>query len=112
MINSNMFVGEPTIKDYRNMVLEDILKEYLLFKGTTDSQGLPCNQSVSPRELVSSGLFVYGLKDNPTNRTSIAYYCERQARQNLWMDGNKIMIPKEVWEKCNEINNKYKQTKQ
>ena len=110
MIKSNMFVGEPTIKDYRDMILKEILEEYLLFKGTTDSRGLPCNQSVSPKELVNSGLFIYGLKDNPTNRNSIAYYCERQARKNLWMDGNKITIPKEIWEECNEINKQYSKT--
>ncbi len=108
MINKTMFVGEPTIKDYRDMVLEDILREYLLFKGTIDEDGYSINTKVSPKDLVSSGLFVYGLKNNPTNRNSITYYCERQARQKLWMAKDKISIPMEIWEECNEINKKFR----
>ena len=94
MINKTMFVGEPTIKDYRDMVLEDILREYLLFKGTIDEDGYSINTKVSPKDLVSSGLFVY--------------YCERQARQKLWMAKDKISIPMEIWEECNEINKKFR----
>jgi len=102
MINKTMFIGEPTIKDYREMVLEDILREYLLFKGTIDEDGHSINTKVSPKDLVSSGIFVYGLKNNPTNRNSITYYCEKQARQKLWMAKDKISIPMEIWEECNE----------
>ncbi len=109
MIKDNMFVGLPTINEYREINTLEILKEYLLFKGTWDDNGQPCNKTVSPnnKDLISSGLFVYGLKDNTTNRTAIAYYCEREARRNLAILNNKIIIPKEIWDKCNEYNKKH-----
>lgn len=106
MINKNMFVGEPTIKEYRDISLVDVLKEYLLFKGTFDEKQNPCNKDVHPKELCRSALWVYGLKDNPTNRTNVVYYCERQARQNLWLREGRIVIPEEIWNDCNEYNRK------
>ena len=106
MIGKNMFVGYPTIKNYRDLELEDILREFLYFKGTFDDENNPCNKEVSPKELCRSALWVYGLKDNPTNRTNVVYYCERQARQNLWFRRDHIVIPEEIWLDCNEYNRK------
>ena len=105
MIGKNMFVGEPTINDYREISLEDVLKEHLYFKGTYDERNVRHN-AVTPKELCNSALWIYGLKDNPTNRTNVMYYCERQARQNLWFKDGKIVIPDELWKECNEYNNK------
>lgn len=107
MIKESMFFGSPTVKDYRDMKLEDVLKEYLLFKGTRDRNDVPCNQDVAPKELVGSALFVYNLKNNATNKSAILYYCERQARQNLWFRGGKISIPKEIWEECDKYNKEH-----
>ena len=104
MIGKNMFVGDPTIKNYRDLELEDILREFLYFKGTFDEENNPCNQEVLPKELCRSALWVYGLKNNPTNRTNVVYYCERQARQNLWFRKGIIVIPEELWLECNEYN--------
>ena len=32
--------------------------------------------------------------------------CERQARQNLWVRRDHIVIPEEIWLDCNEYNRK------
>ena len=68
-----MFYGDPTLKDYREMDICEIIHEHLLTKGTqgrlmTKMGTIPCdiNRSVSPKNLVRSGLFVYDLKDNPS----------------------------------------------
>ncbi|MBR1809589.1 MAG: hypothetical protein IJ776_09430 [Paludibacteraceae bacterium] len=103
-----MFVGEPTIKEYRDIRLENVLKEYLYFKGTFDSDDTTkqINKEVCPKFLCRSALWLYGLKDNPTNRMSVIYYCERQARQNLWYKHDIIVIPDEIWRECDEYNRK------
>ncbi len=115
MIKDNMFYGDPTLKDYREMDICEIIREHLLTKGTqgrilTKKGTEPCdiNRSVSPKDLVRSGLFVYGLKDNPTNRSAIEYYCERWARQNLLMtEGGSIKIPNDLWRECDEKNREF-----
>lgn len=106
MIGKNMFVGEPTIKEYRDISLEDVLKEFLYFKGTFNEENVAINEEVHPKDLCRSALWLYGLKDNPTNRTNVVYYCERQARQNLWFRRDHIVIPEEIWLDCNEYNRK------
>ena len=99
-----MFFTEPTIKDYREISLPKVVEEYLLCKGTRKHDGTPINQKVKPRDLCSSALFVYGLKDNATNKAAVVYYCERQARRTDSMDGDFIKIPAEFWEKCDRNN--------
>ena len=71
-----MFYGEPTLKDYREMDITKIIREHLLTKGTkgrlvckNGTELIGINRFVNPKDLVRSGLFVYGLKDNPTNRS-------------------------------------------
>lgn len=107
MINRNMFSGEPTINDYRDMVLDDILKEYLYFKGTWDDRGNEINKAVAPKELVGSALFIYGLKNNPTNKRSAEYYCEREARRRLILRDGEIVIPAAIWKECDSYNRTY-----
>lgn len=106
-----MFYGEPTIKEYRDISPREIIREYLLAKGTwsvttfRDESPKPVHKEVHPKDLVSSGLFVYGLKDNPTNRRAIEYYCERWAQQHLIIDNNHLIrIPTELWEECDAYN--------
>lgn len=109
MINKNFFFTEPKIQDYREISLDAVLKEYLLYKGTWDSKGNPTNEAVSAKDLIGSGLFVYGLKSNPTNRRAVEYYCCREAQRRLLLSdrGNVITVPKELWNECNEYNEKY-----
>lgn len=107
MIGRNMFYGEPTISDYREMVLDDILKEYLKYKGTWDNKGNDTNKTVRTKDLIGSALFVYGLKSNPTNRQAVEYYCEREARRRLIMLQDEIVVPDNIWNECNEYNRKY-----
>lgn len=111
MIKSNMFYGDPTIKDYRDIDVEKIIEEFLLTKGTwykppfKDEKPKPVNQEVTAKALVTSGLFVYGLKDNPTNRRAVEYYCERWGHiHQIIDDRGLIRIPRELWEKCDEYN--------
>lgn len=106
-----MFFTEPTIKDYRNMEIEKIIEEYLLTKGTwykspyKDEQPKSINKAVSAKSLVSSGLFVYGLKDNPTNRRAVEYYCERWGHIHQIIDDRGVIsIPEELWDKADEYN--------
>ena len=112
MIKNNMFYGDPTIKEYRDMEIEKIIEEYLLTKGTwsrycslsDDNTPRPINKKISPKDLISSGLFVYGLKDNPTNKRAIEYYCERWANINQAWDGFDIRVPSDLWNRCDEYN--------
>lgn len=112
MIKSSMFYGEPTIKDYRDMEIEKIIEEYLLIKGTwykspnNDEQPKPINKEVNVRALVDSGLFVYELKCNATNKKAVEYYCERWGYIHQIIDEHGVItIPKEIWDKCDEYNN-------
>lgn len=107
MIKENMFFTEPTIKDYRDMKLDDVLREFLLYKGTWDEDGEPTNKKVTPKALCDSALYVYGLKSNPTNKRAVIYYCEREARARQIMDGDTIKIPTDLWEKCDKYNKTY-----
>ena len=108
MIKDNMFYGDPTLKDYRDMDIREIIREYLLTKGTWKGIGrMEKIYAVHPKELVRSGLFVYRLKDNPTNRTAIAYYCERWGRIHQIMDGDLIKVPADLWKECDEKNREF-----
>lgn len=111
MIKDSMFYTDPTIKDYRDMEIEKIIEEFLLTKGTwykspyKDEPPKPINKTVSAKSLVSSGLFVYGLKDNPTNRRAVEYYCERWGHIHQMIDNHGVInIPKELWDKADEYN--------
>lgn len=111
MINKNMFYGDPTINDYRDMEIEKIIEEFLLTKGTwykpptKNGEPKPVNKEVSAKALIYSGLFVYGLKDNPTNRMAVEYYCERWGHiHQIISDNGVIQIPEELWNRCDEYN--------
>lgn len=114
MIKDNMFYGDPTLKDYRDMDIREIIREHLLTKGTwcdlikkDGIKRVEINHYVSPLDLVASGLFVYGLKDNPTNRKAVSYYCERWGRINQIMDGSEIKVPADLWKECDEKNREF-----
>lgn len=113
MIKSNMFYGDPTIKDYRDIDPREVIREFLLSKGTRQRNQIQnyvvieVNHEVEPGDLIGSGLFVYGLKDNPTNKRAIEYYCERWARQNQIMEGRCIKVPKDLWQECDEKNKEF-----
>lgn len=108
-----MFFTEPTIKDYRDMDVVKIIREHLYTKGTwnhptlKDEQPKPINKTVHPKDLVSDGLFVYGLKCNATNKRAVEYYCERWARIHQILDHQGcIKIPEDLWLECDEYNHK------
>lgn len=114
MINKNMFYGIPTINDYREMDVLEIIREYLLTKGTwsrpwrVGEMPEPIHKEVSCKDLVTSGLFVYGLKDNPTNRKAIEYYCERWGHIHQRIDEkNVISVPSDLWEECDKKNEEF-----
>lgn len=111
MINKNMFYGEQTLNDYRDMNILDIMKEFLLSKGTRcrnlKGEVVETNHEVSSSDLVSSGLFVYGLKLNQTNKQAIKYYCERFAHINQLWNGKLIKIPFHLWEECDKKNEEF-----
>ena len=112
MIKQEMFYGFTTIKDYRDMDIPQIIREYLLTKGTWNryigEKPKQINKEVKPKDLVSAGLFVYGLKDNPTNRKAVEYYCERWGHIHQVIDQSGfIHIPQELWEECDKINEEF-----
>lgn len=102
-----MFYGDPTIRDYREMSLNNILIEFLKYKGTWDEEGNKINETIKTKELVDSALFIYGLKSNPTNRRAVEYFCEREARRGDIMLHDKIVVPANIWNECNEYNKKF-----
>lgn len=104
-----MFFAERTIDEYRDISLPKVVKEYLLFKGTRNKKGEAVNQRVRPKDLCSSALFVYKLKDNATNKSAVVYYCEREARRMGSMDGEFIVINEEFWNECDKYINKMTQ---
>ena len=106
MIEKSMFYSEQKIQDYRDIKLKDILIEHLLFKGTRFANGEPTNKYVKPDELVSSALFVYGLKSNATNKAAVKYYAEREARRNgQWHEKwDAICVPDNIWNACDNYN--------
>jgi hypothetical protein len=111
MIKENMFYTEPTIKDYREMDIREIIREYLLTKGTwtrniwKNEKPEPTHKMVHKKDLVSSGLFVYGLKDNPTNKRAVEYYCERWGHIHQIIDEHGVIkIPEDLWEECDKYN--------
>ncbi len=104
MINKSMFFTEPTIKDYREIKLEPIIREFLYTKGTWNDNGKPINKQVYIDNLLDSALYVYGLKHNETNKRNILWYIERAARQEDCLSDKLIYIPQELWAKCDEYN--------
>ena len=104
MINKSMFFADATIDNYRDMKLDDILREHLLFKGTIGGDGKSCNKKVMAKDLVSSGLFLYNLKANATNKQAVIYYCEREAQRRDIMRDGYIVVPDELWNECNVTN--------
>lgn len=112
MIKDNMFYGDPTLKDYREIDPRKIIREFLLCMGTRGRKSITddvveINHEVKPEDLISSGLFVYGLKDNATNKRAIEYYCERWARKNQIMNVAYIKVPDDLWQECDEYNEKF-----
>ena len=113
MINGTMFYADRTIKDYREMDVPEIIREYLLTKGTWQNTGKdgapePANKFVKAKDFISSGLFVYGLKDNATNRLAVEYYCERWGRIHQVIDEEGIIrIPDDLWEDCDWKNREF-----
>lgn len=112
MIKNNMFYGDPTIKDYREIDPIEVIREHLLSKGTRQRHSIngaitEINHEIEPFNLIDSGLFVYRLKNNPTNKRAIEYYCERWARQNQIMVGKLIHVPVELWHECDEKNKEF-----
>ena len=114
MISKNMFYNtEVTLDEYRDMDPVEIIREYLLTKGTWhhfcgSKKPEQVNKLIHPKELVDSGLFVYGLKSNATNRKAVEYYCERWARQNLLLtDKCLIKVPDELWNECDKKNEEF-----
>ena len=99
-----MFYGESTLTDYREMDVREIMKEYLLFKGTRGHNTIEINHEVLPSDLVPSGLFVYGLKANATNKQAVRYYIERFAHINQLWEGRLIKIPFALWVECDQLN--------
>ncbi|MBO4499176.1 MAG: hypothetical protein J5732_02855 [Bacteroidaceae bacterium] len=100
------------------MDIREIIREHLLIKGTKektriegDTIVIDTNHFVSPKDLVRSGLFIYGLKDNATNRSAIVYYCERWARINQIMEGPCIKVPEDLWKECDKKNCEFTQGK-
>ena len=107
MIKANMFYSEtPKVREYREIDLVEVLKEYLRYKGTRNDNGQPCNKIVSPKALCSSAMWLYELKDNPTNRRNVVYYCEKKAREALWVKSDYIYIPEAIWFECDDYNRK------
>lgn len=107
MIKANMFYSEnPKIREYREIDLVEVLKEYLLYKGTRNDNNQPCHKIVSPKDLCSSALWLYELKDNPTNRRNVVYYCEKKAREALLVKSDHIYIPESIWFECDDYNRK------
>lgn len=112
MIKESMFYGKPKLTEYSEMDIPSIIREYLLSRGGTrgrdlDGRVIEMNHAVSATNLVSSGLFLYGLKANTTNKRAVIYYSERWARKNNLMDGNKIRVPSELWEECDKKNEEF-----
>lgn len=107
MIKENMFFGERTLKEYRDIKLDDVVKEFLLCKGTWDKDGKPINKKVAPKSLVDSALYVYRLKYNSTNKKAMEWYCEREARVRQIMTGSLICIPPELWLECDKHNREF-----
>lgn len=111
MIKDNMFYGDPTLKEYRDMDVPAIIREFLLSKGTwkhnLDGTPAPAHQEVTPKALVDSGLFVYGLKKNATNCRAVEYYCERWAQMNQVMWRDRIRIPIDLWSECDGKNREF-----
>lgn len=114
MIKDNMFYTEPTIVDYREMDIRAIIREFLLTKGTWTGSiwqaapPKPTNRTVHPKDLVASGLFVYGLKDNATNKRAIEYYCEKWGHIHQIIDDRGVIrIPADLWEECDKENKEF-----
>lgn len=112
MIKESMFYGERTLKEYRDIKLDDVIREFLLCKGTWDKDGKPINKKVSPKGLVESALCIYRLKYNSTNKKAMEWYCEREARVRQIMDDSLIRIPEELWMECDEYNRKFTHRKE
>lgn len=111
MIKESMFFADPKIKDYREISLDDVLTEYLLCKGTWDSKGNEINKKVSIKSIVDSALFIYNLKSNSTNKKAVEYYCEREACRRMLFSENSIVVPDDIWNKCNMKNKEFTGTK-
>lgn len=111
MINKSMFYGEPTIKDYRDINVLDIMKEYLLSQGTRgrdiERNVTEINHKLLAIDLIPSGLFVYGLKANATNKQAVKYYCERFAHINQLWEGKLIKVPDTLWAECDKKNEEF-----
>ena len=96
------------------MDIRAIIREYLLTKGTwtrniwKDEPPKPTNKTVNKKDLVSSGLFVYGLKDNPTNKRAVEYYCEKWGHIHQIIDNNGVIqIPDDLWEECDKYKEEH-----
>ena len=111
MIEKKDTVDAETYKTYESIDGLKLIEEYLLFKGTDNFR---TSMKIPLSELEKMAYLEYRLKVNATNKLYVGMFLDRfYIRNGLYSEkkgnGNaSITIPKEIFNKVDEIHKKYK----
>lgn len=106
MIKKGDTIDENTLKCYEDIDALSVIEQYLLFKGERQYKE---SMRVGVNCLIEVGLLHYSLKYNATNKRAMKWYIIRHLQRINMLDKNEqAIIPKEVFDKVEEINNRFR----
>jgi hypothetical protein len=105
-IDEKNFVDKETLKTYSEINGLEVIEELLLFKGV---QIAGANRIVHKKYLDDMALVHYNLKVNATNRLYVGVQLDKYYhRAGLVCDSGRVKVPKDIYERVKELNDKYK----
>ena len=105
IIKNSDIVEKETIKLYSEIDPLFVLEELMLNKG----EQVVNEKMLVDRKLVDyMSIISYGLKFVKTNELYVGMHLDKYFQQNDMIVGNKIKVPRELYEKCKAINESFR----
>lgn len=114
MISENNFVPKQDIKTFGDIDGLKVIEELLLFKGVdicTTAKSIHDKVNTVPAKMLDDmALITYGLKVNVTNKLYVGFHLDKFYKRNglVWHTGAQIIVPNDIYQRVNELNESFK----